>query len=196
MKNYFIIEGANATGKSTLIEGLKNRNQDIFVSYSIPEDFQILRKNTYSIWSDKASLFYYLSANLELIEKLETNNKNLIILDRSIISSFSIYLSRIPEDDWNSILSIYKEFLKFMPEINKIYILKVNEEIRMLRIKEKSYAEQYSDLKEIKYENLKDKARLFLVNHSNIDYEEIDTSYLKKNEVINLIYNKINKDKK
>ena len=44
MKNYFIIEGANATGKSTLIEGLKNRNQDIFVSYSIPEDFQILRK--------------------------------------------------------------------------------------------------------------------------------------------------------
>ncbi|MGJ0314834.1 hypothetical protein [Aliarcobacter cryaerophilus] len=196
MKNYFIIEGANATGKSTLIEGLKNRNQDIFVSYSIPEDFQILRKNTYSIWSDKASLFYYLSANLELIEKLETNNKNLIILDRSIISSFSIYLSRIPEDDWNSILSIYKEFLKFMPEINKIYILKVNEEIRMLRIKEKSYAEQYSDLKEIKYENLKDKARLFLVNHSNIDYEEIDTSYLKKNEVINLIYNKINEDKK
>ena len=158
--------------------------------------FQILRKNTYSIWSDKASLFYYLSANLELIEKLETNNKNLIILDRSIISSFSIYLSRIPEDDWNSILSIYKEFLKFMPEINKIYILKVNEEIRMLRIKEKSYAEQYSDLKEIKYENLKDKARLFLVNHSNIDYEEIDTSYLKKNEVINLIYNKINEDKK
>ena len=196
MKNYFIIEGANATGKSTLIEGLKNRNQDIFVSYSIPEDFQILRKNTYSIWSDKASLFYYLSANLELIEKLETNNKNLIILDRSIISSFSIYLSRIPEDDWNSILSIYKEFLKFMPEINKIYILKVNEEIRMLRIKEKSYAEQYSDLKEIKYENLKDKARLFLVNHSNIDYEEIDTSYLKKNEVINLIYNKINEEKK
>lgn len=196
MKNYFIIEGTNATGKSTLIEGLKNRNQDIFVSYSIPEDFQILRKNTYSIWSDKASLFYYLSANLELIEKLETNNKNLIILDRSIISSFSIYLSRIPEDDWNSILSIYKEFLKFMPEINKIYILKVNEEIRMLRIKEKSYAEQYSDLKEIKYENLKDKARLFLVNHSNIDYEEIDTSYLKKNEVINLIYNKINEDKK
>ena len=196
MKNYFIIEGANATGKSTLIEGLKNRNQDIFVSYSIPEDFQILRKNTYSIWSDKASLFYYLSANLELIEKLETNNKNLIILDRSIISSFSIYLSRIPEDDWNSILSIYKEFLKFMPEINKIYILKVNEEIRMLRIKEKSYAEQYSDLKEIKYENLKDKARLFLVNHSNIDYEEIDTSFLKKNEVINLIYNKINEDKK
>ena len=196
MKNYFIIEGANATGKSTLIEGLKNRNQDIFVSYSIPEDFQILRKNTYSIWSDKASLFYYLSANLELIEKLETNNKNLIILDRSIISSFSIYLSRIPEDDWNSILSIYKEFLKFMPEINKIYILKVNEEIRMLRIKEKSYAEQYSDLKEIKYENLKDKARLFLVNQSNIDYEEIDTSYLKKNEVINLIYNKINEDKK
>ena len=196
MKNYFIIEGANATGKSTLIEGLKNRNQDIFVSYSIPEDFQILRKNTYSIWSDKASLFYYLSANLELIEKQETNNKNLIILDRSIISSFSIYLSRIPEDDWNSILSIYKEFLKFMPEINKIYILKVNEEIRMLRIKEKSYAEQYSDLKEIKYENLKDKARLFLVNHSNIDYEEIDTSYLKKNEVINLIYNKINEDKK
>jgi thymidylate kinase len=196
VKNYFIIEGANATGKSTLIEGLKNRNQDIFVSYSIPEDFQILRKNTYSIWSDKASLFYYLSANLELIEKLETNNKNLIILDRSIISSFSIYLSRIPEDDWNSILSIYKEFLKFMPEINKIYILKVNEEIRMLRIKEKSYAEQYSDLKEIKYENLKDKARLFLVNHSNIDYEEIDTSYLKKNEVINLIYNKINEDKK
>jgi thymidylate kinase len=191
VKNYFIIEGANATGKSTLIEGLKNRNQDIFVSYSIPEDFQILRKNTYSIWSDKASLFYYLSANLELIEKLETNNKNLIILDRSIISSFSIYLSRIPEDDWNSILSIYKEFLKFMPEINKIYILKVNEEIRMLRIKEKSYAEQYSDLKEIKYENLKDKARLFLVNHSNIDYEEIDTSYLKKNEVINLIYNKM-----
>ena len=83
-----------------------------------------------------------------------------------------------------------------MPEINKIYILKVNEEIRMLRIKEKSYAEQYSDLKEIKYENLKDKARLFLVNHSNIDYEEIDTSYLKKNEVINLIYNKINEDKK
>ena len=166
MKNYFIIEGANATGKSTLIEGLKNRNQDIFVSYSIPEDFQILRKNTYSIWSDKASLFYYLSANLELIEKLETNNKNLIILDRSIISSFSIYLSRIPEDDWNSILSIYKEFLKFMPEINKIYILKVNEEIRMLRIKEKSYAEQYSDLKEIKYENLKDKARLFLVNQN------------------------------
>ena len=58
MKNYFIIEGANATGKSTLIEGLKNRNQDIFVSYSIPEDFQILRKNTYSIWSDKASLLY------------------------------------------------------------------------------------------------------------------------------------------
>ena len=196
MKNYFIIEGVNATEKSTLKEGLKNRNQNILVSYSIPEDFQILRKNTYSIWSDKASLFYYLSANLELIEKLETNNKNLIILDRSIISSFSIYLSRIPEDDWNSILSIYKEFLKFMPEINKIYILKVNEEIRMLRIKEKSYAEQYSDLKEIKYENLKDKARLFLVNHSNIDYEEIDTSYLKKNEVINLIYNKINEDKK
>ena len=35
-----------------------------------------------------------------------------------------------------------------MPEINKIYILKVKmKEVRMLRIKKKSYAEQYSDLK-------------------------------------------------
>lgn len=71
MKNYFIIEELMLQEKINFNRRLKNRNQDIFVSYSIPEDFQILRKNTYSIWSDKASLFYYLSANLELIEKLE-----------------------------------------------------------------------------------------------------------------------------
>ena len=52
MKNYFIIKkDIMLQEKSTLIEGLKNRNKDIFVSYSIPEDFQNIKKEYIFIWS-------------------------------------------------------------------------------------------------------------------------------------------------
>jgi deoxyadenosine/deoxycytidine kinase len=120
MNRLFIIEGGNSTGKTTLIHRLQEQFDDLSTVYAIPDEYNKLRDNTYNTWSDKASLLFYLSANLETIDKLESN---FTIFDRSIISTFSIYLSRLDEKDWNNILPLYNEFINLMPKIDKIYLL-------------------------------------------------------------------------
>ena len=185
---YFIIEGGNSTGKSTLINGLKDKFDDLTTVYSIPNEYNELRINTYNKWSDKASLFYYLSANLETIDKI---NSNFIIFDRSILSTFSIYLSRINQTKWSDILPLFHEFINLMPKINKIYLLTANENVRLTRINEKSGADREADLKEIEFEKIKDKARIFLLNNSNLEYLEIDTSNLTKDKVLDIVYQSI-----
>ncbi len=181
---YYIIEGGNATGKSTLIDGLKQEFTNLETIYSIPKEFNELRNNTYSKWSDKASLFYYLSANLETIDKLKSD---FIVFDRSILSTFSIYLSRIDEKEWGNIIPLYQELISLMPPIYKVYLLTANEEVRLKRINEKDGIDKESDLKEIRFEKIKDKARLFLLKDSNFKYQEIDTSYLSKNEILSIV---------
>jgi thymidylate kinase len=188
---YFIIEGGNSTGKSTLIDGLKDKFDNLTTVYSIPNEYNKLRINTYSKWSDKASLFYYLSANLETIDKI---NSNFIVFDRSILSTFSIYLSRINQSKWNEILPLFHEFINLMPNINKIYLLTANENIRLSRINEKSGADKEADLKEVEFEKIKDEARIFLLNNSHLNYQEIDTSNLTKNEVLDIVYKSIKND--
>jgi len=188
---YFIIEGGNSTGKSTLIDGLKDKFDNLTTVYSIPNEYNKLRINTYSKWSDKASLFYYLSANLETIDKI---NSNFIVFDRSILSTFSIYLSRINQSKWNEILPLFHEFINLMPNINKIYLLTANENIRLSRINEKSGADKEADLKEVEFEKIKDEARIFLLNNSHLNYQEIDTSNLTKNEVLDIVYKSIKTD--
>ncbi len=189
---YFIVEGGNSAGKSTLIDGLKERLDNLSTIYSVPDEYNKLRNNTYHRWSNKASLFYYLSANLETIDKIDGD---FIVFDRSILSTFSTYLSRINKDNWNSILPLYKEFISFMPKINKIYLLSANEEVRLNRINEKSGKDKEADLKEVEFEKIKDKARLFLLYHSNFDYQEIDTSNLTKNDVLNIVYKSIKSER-
>jgi len=188
---YFIIEGGNSTGKSTLIDALKDKFDDLTTVYSIPNEYNKLRINTYDKWSDKASLFYYLSANLETIDKI---NSNFIVFDRSILSTFSIYLSRTNQSKWNEILPLFHEFINLMPSINKIYLLTANENIRLSRINEKSGADKEADLKEVEFEKIKDEARIYLLNNSNLDYQEIDTSNLTKDKVLNIVYQSIKND--
>ncbi|MFA7047617.1 MAG: deoxynucleoside kinase [Bacteroidales bacterium] len=184
MNKLFIIEGGNSTGKTTLIHGLQEQFDDLSTVYSIPNEYNKLRQNTYNTWSDKASLLFYLSANLEMIYKLDSN---FTIFDRSIISTFSIYLSRIDEKGWNNILLLYNEFINLMPKIDKIYLLTANEDVRLKRINEKSGQDKENDLKELEFEKIKDKARIFLLEHSSLNYEIIDTSYLTKEEVLNKV---------
>ena len=182
---YFIVEGGNATGKSTLIDGLLGKIKKLTALYSIPEEYNSLRKYTYDKWSDKASLYFYLSANIELFDKLKGD---FVVFDRSIISTFSIYLSRIPEEEWIGILPLYKDFLCLLPTISKVFLLIANDSTRKKRIDEKSGNDKIADLKELKYEKIKDKARLFLLKNSEVTYYKIDTSNLTKENVLNLVY--------
>jgi thymidylate kinase len=187
-QRYFIIEGGNSVGKSTLIASLKEKLENVEVLYSVPSDFEGLRNMTYNKWSDEASLFFYLSANLELISKISSD---FVLFDRSFISSFAIYMSRIEKRKWNKVLSLFNTFKSFMPPFNKVYILYANSEVRYQRILMKSGFEKESDLREIEYEQLKDEARLFLLKNSHYKKKYIDTSYLGIEELSNIIYEDI-----
>lgn len=147
-----------------------------------------------------ASLFMYLSGNLELLERVRNNSihtEQLVIFDRSLISSFSMYLSRKPESEWSDIIPIFKEAMSFMPEIAVIFYLKTSEGERKRRIGLKLGEEQAADLHELEHEAKKDRARSFLLSHTNILTVEIDTSNLsvqeafsKVNSVIELVWKK------
>jgi len=180
MKKYYIIEGGNATGKSTLLDKLRSSLNNITTIYSIPPEYNILRNKTYKDWDNLSSLFFYISAN---IEQLSKTKGEIVLSDRSIISTFSMYLSRINKSKWDKILHIYNNILELLPPINKIFLLIANEKSRLKRIQEKNGIAKENDLDEIKYEVLKDEARKYLLDNSKINYEIIDTSNLSIEDV-------------
>jgi thymidylate kinase len=188
-KKYFIVEGENSTGKSTLVDGLSKKIQDITIAYSVPEEFEELRQNAYSAWSNEASLFYYISANFEMLNKIKSD---FVIFDRSIISTFSIYLSRLPEDEWSKVMPIFTFFLKFMPKISNVILLTASNIVIKQRINQKSKKEMHSDLKEIDWEEKKAKARMYLLERSKWNIIAIDTSFLSAEDVLKQVVTHIN----
>jgi thymidylate kinase len=182
--HFYIIEGANSSGKTTLINELKKVYPNLSAVYSVPPEYAAIRALAYNKLSEMASLLMYLSANFEMLRRADND---FVVFDRSLISSFSVFLSRKPEEEWNNYISFFKETLKFMPKISIIFYLTVSEEQRIKRINLKSEKEKEADLNELEWEEKKDQARRFLLLQTNIRTVEIDTSNLSVQDLVNKV---------
>lgn len=171
----FIIEGGNSVGKSTLLSSIEKEYPEIETSYSVAKEFELLREYTYGNWQDKSSLLYYLSSN---IEGTKHSNNNVVVFDRSIISSFAMYLSRLGEEQWHDVLPLFHYIISSTPKVETVFHLQAPESVIQNRMEKKSGVALENDLKELEWEYNKNKARCWLLEQSDWNYIDINTENL------------------
>jgi len=149
---FFVFEGLDGVGKTTLLNSLEKKGFRIYHSPVAPYDK--IRKSIHNK-GDISSFFFYLSANSYIIE----NNENKIfLLDRYIVSSLIAYLFTKNKYLYKDFLTLYKKFEVFFKLPTLTFFLKLDENTRLSRLKERE----------------------------NNEFDEIDINYTKLwNEVIN-----------
>ncbi|WP_411132229.1 AAA family ATPase [Vibrio vulnificus] len=176
----FIIEGGNATGKSTLLERLVSELPQYKTLYSSDSSFEPIRSNAYRNWNDDASLHFYIAANLQTFTKYD---KEPILMDRSLFSTFAMFLARRDEKNWAECLTLFQSVIERMPFFGGVIHLTASAEVRRQRIALKEGEAKQADLRELDWEDKKQRAREFLLENSGIQSCIIDTSDLTVEQV-------------
>lgn len=176
----FLLEGGNATGKSSLLENLTQTFPDYHALYSLDPSFEPLRKLAYKTWGDMPSFYYYLAGNLETLQK---SARQKVFVDRSPFSSFAMYMARLDESQWPGLLPLFDQILQEMPPIHGVIHLTADTPTRRQRIGLKTGQARTADLEEIHLEDKKQQAREYLFAHAGSAVCTIDTSPLTPSEV-------------
>lgn len=177
----FIVEGGNATGKSTLLERLVSEIPQYKTLYSSDSSFDAIRSNAYRNWTDDASLHFYIAANLQTFTKFDEEP---ILMDRSLFSTFAMFLARGSETTWAEYLTLFQSVIEKMPSFGGVIHLTASPEVRRQRIALKEGEAKQADLRELDWEDKKQRAREFLLENSGIQSCIIDTSDLTVEQVV------------
>jgi len=141
MNHFFVFEGLDGVGKTTLLENLQKDGYEVFVNPT--EIHKGIRTKLHN--KGKASLFYYLSSNAYIIEE-QAKNKNNFLIDRYITSSFIADLYNDGKYKYNDFEKLFKTFSPFFKLPKITFFLTLDEDLRLKRIKDRNDSNNYDQL--------------------------------------------------
>jgi thymidylate kinase len=138
-KNFYVIEGLDGVGKTTLI---KNLEKNGFTTYKTPPKlYETIRGELHGL--REASLFYYLSSLAYTLE-VEAENSRDFFLDRYIFSTITQYVSNTTRSikEFNRLFERLSSLIEF-PAIT--FFIDLDYKRRIERIKGRTVEEKALD---------------------------------------------------
>jgi len=179
----YVIEGLDGVGKSTSAKRLADKLRANYIATPLPE-LRPMKSIFDSYFNNIGRFFYYLLGNYHFSEKVCEGYIELpIVVDRYIASTIAYHNALLNKDtsqyvDWNKL---------FVPEIN--FYLVADQEVRSERIKKRKNNSKTDGILErnISLAQSIEKEYDLLTK----DYLRIDTTRLKQDEVVDIMYKEI-----
>ncbi len=195
MKNFYAIEGPDATGKSTITKEL-DKEEGITAYRTPPETFDKLRGYIDNEALPETRYLYYLAGLVESSEDIKELLKDkTVVADRYHLSTLFYHeaLAGNHLKDEESLGKIMNEVDLVYPE--KTYILIADEEELWRRKRRKHRQEiEITDKKLEKDKELFDKVYKKYKNYNEGNCKKIDTTDINVQETVNIIKEDIKRD--
>lgn len=180
VKNFFVLEGLDASGKSTVRDILKTNG---FKTYRTPpENFPISREK-YDNLDVRIRFLFYLFGVMRVSNEINKNQtKDLMICDRYLLSTFTYHEAMGLSEKFITKVTPLMKYVNFPKHT---FLLVVNEQERMRRLKERGANE--NDIANLRINEKVLAGFRKWSNRLGCPVTEIDTSHKTPDQVASMI---------